>query len=316
MCVSVGIYFGLVFRVKPNLEAASDRFSEILLLSASFSSCLALRHRKDQGVCPWTHTDWSEWLTRSEFRWSVLPASLNKPHTALPPRQHPRWHFLSPSSRSGSLGRSTLCCGSGVTQVTSWFLQEQWQPIGKEVWLHLGYFLAVSCCYNSLGRLEPTLGTSQSPAAREGRSIKVASSHLCSPILVLCSAWSSRRGESGPEFMKCFATETCPRCQTHLSGSLSSRVLPFAFCPAKIPARILTLWKPQSVTWSVIAGLSSATFPASLSLLKPQAQPQREPCTKLVTPGRKQGWYTVGGGAAITGWATPCFSFCKENGHF
>lgn len=133
VCVSIGIYFGLVFRVKPNLEAASDRFSEILLLSASFSSCLALRHRKDQGMCPWTPTDWSEWLTRSEFRWSVLPASLNKPHTALPPRQHPRWHFLSPSSRSGSLGRSTLCCGSGVTQVTSWFLQEQWQPVGKDV---------------------------------------------------------------------------------------------------------------------------------------------------------------------------------------
>lgn len=182
MCVLVDIYFVLAFRVKSNLEAASDNFSEILLLSTSFSSCLALRHRKDQGMCPWTHRDWSEWLTRSEFRWSVLPASLHKPHIALPPQQHPHWHFLSPSSRSGSLGRSALCCGSGVTQVTSWFLLEQWQPIGKELQLHLGYFLAVSCCYNSLRRLEPTLGTSQSPAAREWRSRKVASSHLCSPI--------------------------------------------------------------------------------------------------------------------------------------
>lgn len=59
---------GFVFRVKPNLEVAPDHFSAILLLLTPSSSCLALRHRKDQGVCPWTHTDSSEWLPVAEFR--------------------------------------------------------------------------------------------------------------------------------------------------------------------------------------------------------------------------------------------------------
>lgn len=62
------------------------------MLSTSFSSCLAPRHRKDQGVCPWTHSDCSEWLTRFEFRWCVLAASLVR-HASLCSPPASRWHF-------------------------------------------------------------------------------------------------------------------------------------------------------------------------------------------------------------------------------
>lgn len=188
------------------------------MLSTSFSSCLAPRHRKDQGVCPWTHSDCSEWLTRFEFRWCVLAASLGKARIALPPCQHPRWHFHIFSLPGQMNPLLWQWCHPSHLLVPSGALTAHWKGGVAASWLFSSSLLL-------LPSPEATWtypGDQPVPSCSEWRSRKVASSHLCSPILALRSARARHRGESGPEFMKCFATETCPGCQKHLSGSLSS----------------------------------------------------------------------------------------------
>lgn len=126
VCVSAGIYFGFVFRVKSNLEAVSDHFSEILLLSTSFSSCLALRQRKKIKACAHGHTlTWvsgSPDLNSDDLRFlcpwishtlPCLPGSIRADIFSLPPHARGPWEdrpcavaVVSPKSPPGSFRSS------------------------------------------------------------------------------------------------------------------------------------------------------------------------------------------------------------------
>lgn len=160
---------------EPNLEAASDHFSEILLLFMPSPSRLAPRHREDEGVCPWTHTDSSSLLPRAS-RTPRCPPAMST--LAPAPRRLPvPGLWCHPSHLPAPAGAAAAHREGGVA--TS------------------GCLLAISWCCASPRRGEPARGGSQSPAACRGEKQKVASSHLCSPVPLMHQAQASQGGKLG-----------------------------------------------------------------------------------------------------------------------
>lgn len=95
-----------VASAEPNLEAASDHFSEILLLFMPSPSRLAPRHREDEGVCPWTHTDSSSLLPRAS-RTPRCPPAMSTLAPARSPQAPSPWALVSPKSPPSSCWSSS-----------------------------------------------------------------------------------------------------------------------------------------------------------------------------------------------------------------
>lgn len=172
-CVPVCRYLLVcVASAEPHLEAASDHFSEILLLFVPSPGRLAPRHSEDEGVCPWTHT-----LTRAR----CFPE--RAAHRATP-QPCPHRHQLTPRR----LPVPGLWCHPGHLPAPAGAAAAH----GEGGVARSGCLLAISRCCASPRRGEPAPGGSQSPAACRGEKQKVASSHLCSPVPVVHRAQASQ----------------------------------------------------------------------------------------------------------------------------